>query len=465
MKKLNIKIKPYIDSAYMFQCAEVSMELEKPQLSKGETLASLWKSVAGVPGAEFDEKGLTAADERGCLHLSESIEADPTGFDKKVWKVERATQGDVTLCYCFLPRDVSGIDRCHPYFDTIQEKNGVLICGVTSLIAVPEGTYHIHISWDKSAMPEDATTAAIKGEGDLSFDGTPQDYTFTLYMAGRIKSAQDQSGKYRVHWLADALPDKEKVVEQLPVLVKEMCRFFRDEDLAYSIFFREEPFQISNGGTAFNGGFVYGYSKTMPLAMESALNTLAHEIVHNWPSLSDIKGEGTWYSEGTAEYYSVMIPLWCGIADAAQAADWLTEKSTNYYNNSYQNLTNQEAYDRAWENAEIQRVPYGRGLFYLAQVDYQLRCGSGGKKSVDDLVLELLMRQRGGDTVTVADWEELIKRELGEEAVTEYKEVMTGRKMLEPDDHWFDGLFTFARGTFSDIKKGVIDDALIWKRQ
>lgn len=463
LKNLRIKLTPWIDENCTFNYCDVEMTLEDAELKKGEKLADFWVMVAGVPGCDFDEKGLYAVDEIGELELIQSIEKDPmTTFDKKVWCVERETKGNVTLSYRFLPRDVSEIDRCHPYFDTIAEENGALIPGVTSLVSVEMKSYHIFISWDKSHMPKDARGVSIKGCGDYDYIGTPMDYTFTLYMAGNIKNSTDNTGKYNVYWLNDNLPDKDKVIEQIPILIKEMAKFFKDDDLKYSIFIRKEPFKYSNGGTAFNGGFAYGYSDEMPLKMEEALNTLAHETVHNWPSLEMITTEENWYSEGTAEFYSIMVPLRSGIISPEQAANWITEKCPNYYQNEYQNISCLEAYQRAWEGVMIQKVPYGRGFIYLAHVDYQIRKATEGKKSLDDIVLEIESRKRTGKRYNTEVWIELIKAELGEKSVSEFEDMLAGKLYIEPNSEWFDGLFTFSKGTYSDIKRGTFNDALIW---
>ncbi len=466
LKNLRIRMAPWIDEDYRFQYGDVSITLEDAGLAEGDRVADLWKMVAGVPGCQFDDRGLTAEDKNGTLPLTSGTEKDPTGFEKTVWRAKRKTEGDLTISYRFLPRDVSGIDRCHPLFDCIQEENGALICGVTALAAVEPGRYHIFFSWDKSHMPADADAAAIRGSGDFDFVGTPEDYTFSLYIAGKYRCAQDETGRYRVYYLDPLLPDEteEKIREQIPPLLKAMCRFFRDEDMRYSIFFRKEPFTISNSGTAFDGGFAFGYSDSMPLIMEEALNTLAHEIVHNWCRLETVSGEENWYSEGTAEFYSVEIPLRAGLVDAKQAAGWITEKCVNYYNNPHQNLSGLEAFQRAWESNEIQRVPYGRGFVYLAHVDDLLK-QTGRGLSLDDLVLEIERRRRAGEAYGTAVWEELIERELGEEAVEEFRQVMAGQKLIEPSDQWFDGRFTFSHGTFSDVKRGTAENALIWRER
>lgn len=464
LKNLRLKLTPWIDGMYTFKYCDVELTLENADLEVGDKVADLWVAVAGVPGCELDERGLVAVDGKGAISLQQTVKKDKMiGFDKRVWRAERATEGDIVVSYRFLPRDVSDINRCYPIFDAIQEKNGALICGVTTIAAVEMANYHIYVSWDKSHMPEDAGVAAIRGVGDFDFVGTPMDYTFSLYMVGKIKSVVDVSGKRRVYWLDDHLPDEEKAITQLPPLLEVMCSFFKDKDLNYGIFFRKEPFEISNSGTAFEGGFAYGYSDKMPLVMETALSTLAHEIVHNWCRLEHATGEENWYSEGTAEFYSILVPLRSGIISEEQAAEWITDRCPNYYNNEYQNLTNLEAYEKAWEASEIQRVPYGRGFVYLAYIDYLLK--QKGKESLDHLVLEIEDRRRSGKPYGTAVWEELIEKELGAEAVVEFREIMDGKKMIEPDDRWFDGKFTFQRGAYGDVKRGTVENALIWSRR
>lgn len=459
MKHLKIELKPYLTADFAFQQADVTMVLEDPQLAAGDMLASMWVTVAGVPGAALE--GLSARDGVGALALAESVEKDPTGFDKRFWRVDRASSGDVTLSYRFHPRDLTGVDRCHPLFDTIQEENGAMICGVTTLANLPEKTYRISFVWDRSAMPAEAGVAAIRGRGDFTFIGTPYDYCFSLYMVGQIQSATGGDGQYSVYWLDSRLPDREKVKAQLPGLLDAMCRFFQAPDAPYSVFFRKEPFSISNSGTAFSGGFAMGYSDAMPLVMDQALNTIAHEIVHNWPALDGPTGEIEWFSEGTAEYYSMAIPLRAGIVGPDRVAQWLTDKSLNYYNNPHRAMPNSEAAAIFWTDRDAQRLPYGRGLVYLLDLDRQLRGRSGGARTLDDLVLHTVAKRRAGEKFTNADWEALLERELGREAVEEFRQVMNG-KVIGPSASWCSGAFTFTQGRWGSLKNGFFDDALIW---
>lgn len=40
-----------------------------------------------------------------------------------------------------------------------------MICGVTTLASLPDRTYRISFTWDRSAMPPEADAAAIRGRG------------------------------------------------------------------------------------------------------------------------------------------------------------------------------------------------------------------------------------------------------------------------------------------------------------
>ena len=165
----------------------------------------------------------------------------------------------------------------------------------------------------------------------------------------------------------------------------------------------------------------------MPLIMEEALNTLAHEIVHNWCRLETVSGEENWYSEGTAEFYSVEIPLRAGLVDAKQAAGWITEKCVNYYNNPHQNLSGLEAFQRAWNPMRFNGCLTAGGFVYLAHVDDLLKPDGPRACLWTTWFWNRAAQERAGEAYGTAVWEELIERELGEEAVEEFRQVMAGQ--------------------------------------
>lgn len=437
MKKLNIWLKPFGDRNYQVKYFDVKIDVEDLSLENGEAAALLWKTVAGVPACELDKGYLYVEDAKGSVPLSFEMKEEMAGFSKRIWRVCRETSGNLCLSYRFFPRDLTEVKRAHPLFDVCNEPMGVTMSGVTCLAEVKDGQYEITVDWDLSQMPEGTAVAAIH-EG--TWVGRPKDYAFSLYALGKVSCCLDETGKYRMIWLTDPLPEKERICEIVPVLVRELCRFFGDEEIGYSVFFRKDPFDNSNGGTAFDGGFIYGYSDAQPLGAEQSINTLAHEIIHNWPRMENNAGEGNWFNEGTAEYYSVVLPYRAGIISREQMKQQLKEKLDRYLENPCRCMSNEEAHRMTWENKEAQKLPYGRGLCYLIDTQEKIRGRSGGSRSVDDLVLILVNKRKRGEKVTSEDWEQLIRKELGEEAVVNFRRIMNGKELV-PAEEWYEGTF------------------------
>ena len=74
--------------------------------------------------------------------------------------------------------------------------------------------------------------------------------------------------------------------------------------------------------------------------------------------------------------------------------------------------------------------PYGRGFFYLARTDEQLREASGGARSLDDIVLSLC--RCPAEKQTEEEYRRLLERELGEEGLRAFEEMRNGALMVPP---------------------------------
>ena len=225
---------------------------------------------------------------------------------------------------------------------------------------------------------------------------------------------------------------KNVFLRALPLVYKAFAEFFEDPEAPYTIFFRKDPFKMSNGATAFDNGFVYGYSDEKPLNLDIALDIFAHETIHTWPRIEDLKGEGTWYHEGTAELYNILIPYRCGVTDLDFVAYQIGLRCIEYYcNTEFLTMPNTEAWHLYWKERKAQWLPYGRGFFYFVDVDAKLRKASNGAKRLDNLILEMEHKRRAGERITCEDWEALIRRDLGDEEVQFFRDVMNG-KVIEP---------------------------------
>jgi predicted metalloprotease with PDZ domain len=107
-------------------------------------------------------------------------------------------------------------------------------------------------------------------------------------------------------------------------------------------------------------------------------------------------------------------------------------------------------------------VPYGRGFFYLANVDAQIKKATGNQKSLDDVVLFILDIARKGTKPTVDNWLEQVKSFIGEQAIIDYENMISGQ-LIVPDPSAFGGAFKVTQKEIEleDTKKKV--EGFVWE--
>ncbi|MFC6839819.1 hypothetical protein [Xanthomonas theicola] len=143
-----------------------------------------------------------------------------------------------------------------------------------------------------------------------------------------------------------------------------------------------------------------------------------------------LQGGYRWVTEGTAEFYSLLLSLRAGVYAKDAFLQVINHRADGYYDNPFGALDNRAAGERFWKDARAQRVPYGRGFMYLVSVDAQLRQHGRQAHSVDDLVLEVLKRQRAGETIGVPEWRAMVVRELGADAGAAFDAMVAGKPIV-----------------------------------
>ena len=436
LPSLSVVLKPHSNGGEV-DYVDVSMAIEHPNVAAGATLLRMPLVVASIPTARYDGDAIQARDASGTLPLTQQ-DAPPTSFlSNRDWLPTRATSGDVTLHYHAPPRVVTASTRGGPLFDLRDEAGGVQGAGWTFL-AVPVNTepYRIQLHWDLSDMPAGSRGISSLGESDVSVVAPAERLMSTFYFAGAVHSYPPQpTGNFAMYWLSEPPFDVVASATMIKKLFGYMSKFFNDDGGAYRVFLRKTP--VNGGGTALTRSFMFGYGASKPPTVESLEGLIAHEMVHNWPQLSGDHADTSWYTEGTAEYYSVVLSYRAGLITPDEFLKGVNEHASGYYLNSLQNLTNRGADAIYWKDSRAGHVPYGRGFMYLAAVDAQIRARSGHKRSLDDVVLQLLERTRaaergGGKEPTVADWEALIGKELGSRGTRGYEDMVAGKELTPP---------------------------------
>lgn len=432
-KALEITFSPHLNNVNSYSI-DAEMVIPEPQLTDNSSLVTMYLWVAGIPTQRYDGDALQVTDGSGVLPLTTTESGTEGVLQTRNWITSRRTNGNVTLRFTIHPRVLNG-SEWGPLFDT-RTQDGGLLGSMISTVPLPDeasAAYTITQTWDLSDTPADTRVATTFGESTSKIlEATLQDYAFSLWAVGNIHSypeATNPDTDFATYWFDEPSFHTTEVSSLIQRFYKVESDFFNHtSDIGYRVFFRN---QTSTGGTALTESFIYGW---VPKMNSSALDIeyiLAHEISHNFLEFDDTVVNATTISEGWAEYYSTRL-LWRNnfITDQ-QYLDVENKAVSYYYNDAYNNLTDAEVQANPWGSLAVQKVPYGRGLIYLHNVDAEMRERYHGTKSVDTITMEMIQRKKSGLSHGLEDWLNILRTYLGEGAVDYYNKVASGKPLLE----------------------------------
>ena len=427
---------------------DVQYEIDGLERQAGQDVFTFQRSTVSVPAAELTD--VSAWDDRGPLPLTVR-ETKPYPLELLHWQADRAVQGRLTIRYSALPGEKPSAGRHGPYFHFSREAGGAAGPGIAFLTDIPDWQGKISLHWDVSGMPEGTRAVCAWGEGDVNREGSLDDLRQIYYAFGPLHAITE--GDFGMYWLDEPAFDAVELADFVKHLYGIMRRFFRDDQTVYRIFMSHDR-TVSSGGTALRRCYMFGWNDTRRVSVAEKQNLLAHEMVHNWPHLNDEPyGETTWYEEGTAEYYSIMIPLRAGLITKEQALSEIQKRTGDYYTNPTRNLSDLEAAKICWQDRRAQRLSYGRGIFFLANVDARIRRATAGQKSVDDVVLSLLDMGRRNEALGNEAFLRVVRETAGID-VSEAWRLMHEGGHFAPDGDSFDSLFTVTPITAQEADTG-----------
>lgn len=434
LARLNLTLEPHATRGEL-DYIDATMVIHDLHLQPGEPLVQMALVIASIPTARYDGDALSAADEKGALPLTQRDGAPkPFGMDRD-WLVGRATSGPVTIRFRIPPRKVDQNTRPGPLFDLRAESGGMSGSGLTFLPHPPTKTsYRVKLTWDLSGLPPTDRGVSCFGDGNAEFVASGAELAGCYYAVGPLHvypSATGNTRAFGMYWLTDTPFDVPAVAAQIQKLFGYMSSFFHDAGGSYRVFIRKNPY-ASGGGTASNRSFMFGWNSEKPPTADGLEGLLAHEMTHNWPRLAGEHAQTSWYSEGSAEYYSILLSWRAGLSSPDEFLARINGRAAAYYQNPLQSLTLEEAEDRYWQEANASYVPYGRGFMYLANTDAEIRARSHGKKSLDNVVVEFAERSRRGSPPTVSDWIDRIAVDVGPKARTEFEAMASGQRLVPP---------------------------------
>ena len=431
---LSVLLTPsHMDEAKGQGSLAVELRFSELPAAAGAPLLTLPLVIANTATVADTLTGMTATDDVGAIPLV--VKDDPaTGMVwSRHWLAGRATRGPVVVRYLAPVDNTPPTRGSGPPYALRTEGGGVSGVGNT-FVLLPEETIarKITLRWDLSALPKGSTATSSFGEGEVSLpDGPASQLASTVFMAGPMKrepGVVSETG-FSSAWMGTPPFDPAPLMAWTNRLHGWMSGFFQDKTVPpYRVFLRYNPIN-AGGGTALTRSFLTTYGADTK--GESLKGTLSHEMVHTWTD-SDA---GQWYGEGIAVHYQGLLPFRAGLLSAQAFLDDLNETARRYYANPLNDTPDQEIAPRFWEDTRIRVLPYDRGGLYFAVVDGRIRRATGGKRSVDDLVLEMNQRFAAGQKADDAAWVELLVRALGEDGRKLHEGMVAGALMLpEPGD-------------------------------
>jgi predicted metalloprotease with PDZ domain len=155
----------------------------------------------------------------------------------------------------------------------------------------------------------------------------------------------------------------------------------------------------SLGGTGLTNSFSLCMIPETPLRGDfgQGLNVaalLAHEMFHQWDGQTILPVEPEqlcyWFTEGFTDFYMRRLLYRNGLASNEDYAAHVNKKLADLWTTEVRNAPNERILADFWKSDAVKRLPYVRGDVVAMIVDYGIRVHSNGKRSLDDLMRELV---------------------------------------------------------------------------
>jgi hypothetical protein len=446
--RFEVLLRPLLGPGANVASIEVRTELRGSSVPSADRFSVrapiTYASIAGIADAM---ENLELRDASGVVPLAvENDAANPAGFPYyRHWRAQRAVADPIVLTYRVRVPSTGGGG---PQFGVLGHAGGFSAAG-SGFLVLPEGVDRdvaVHVSWDLRNLAPGSIAVSNFGHGDFDLQASPDALTQGYYMAGPVGRYPDTGSVdgFSATWLGVPPFDAQQEMAWTGQAYAWLRTFFRDTTREpFRVFVRVLPGVSRYAGTALRNSFMLGTpARDADSASEAPRGTLVHELVHHWAlGIEGSQGANTWFAEGLATHYARLLTLRSGLGSVESYGRSLNETARNYYTSPARNLSADSIGRLGFSNEAARRVPYLRGALYFADLDARIRAASGGRRTLDDLLIPLFQRIRNGESVDQNGWVALVVRELGAAAREQFEAVILRGETIVPSSDAFGPCF------------------------
>ncbi len=435
------RLVPYVD---------IVLTYTTPPVAPGHAFLKIPLVTSNVLTVAQAIEGFSVEDVNGPVPVTVKDDSEDSAAPCRHWISSRSTRGALTVHYRAPISNIAAPRGAAPPLELRSDSGAFSGAGETFLV-LPEADsptpafQPIEVRWNLSDMAKGSVGISSFGSGDVTLSGTGGLHSLqsSFFMAGKVElypPTPPRTGFFSA-WHGTAPFDLRELMNSEEKLYAFYGKFFKRPPTApYGVFLRENPVN-AGGGMELSGSFVATFGPKTKL--DELKITLAHEMLHTFVGGLE-KPEGllsSWFSEGMAVYYARLLSWRAGQITPAQFLEDLNTTAGRYYTDALIATPNAEIPARFWADTRVRVLPYDRGSMYFAVVDGEVRAASGGKRTLDDLLLAMLNRRQQKLPVDEASWVDLVTKELGERGKAEFEAMLAGATQL-PEPGGFGPCFT-----------------------
>jgi hypothetical protein len=385
-------------------------------------------SAIGVKHIADSIDNLVVTDAHGVISLDTSDDP-PVSSDHyayRHWKATRAAVLPVSIRYR-IPTEPLG--ERGPPLGMQRAGQGVAGNGVGFLF-LPENTTSesTRITWDLSDLPAGSVGVVTAGQGEVEVAGPPERMFDQWVLAGPAARAGAAGSAGFQGYLVGVAPfDGKAFLEWARRSYSALGTWFKYLGLPdYNLLVRAvngASFGTGTAGEGHGGSLVHVGSVYWPRQDLSVIQSIAfHEMAHQWVGV--INGRASWFEEGLTVYITMMLMCHEQLLSPTDCIRQFNEALASYYLSPGRRWSQQAIDNTPFSEEKVREVPYGRGAMYFANLNVQLLARSKGRKGLKEALYPLLERRRNGGGLNQTDWEVMLNRELGPDAVKQFRSSM-----------------------------------------